>query len=290
MSASRRDLPDTIPDARQRRYRKLLLRALERSRASDAERRKGLRDAGHAELEDPLCALKTLQALLAEIGELEVGVGDDGPRRRGAENLSAVPRRADPGRAVHVESEIAAVVTDRRLASVQSHPHAHHGVGRPGVNGEGTLGGIRRADRVVSTPEREEEFLAARIDLEPACLVNGRAQQPAMVTGNRRPAVAEPLHQFRRSLDISQQERDGACWQSGGCGCHSASSVRPGPRVVYCRLRGARQVLRCRVVNVSPRQRGGGQGCLCRRADVCALTLDGGGAGGAGGAGVDQAR
>jgi hypothetical protein len=68
----------------------------------------------------------------------------------------------------------------------------------------------RGGDRVARPGEGDEERIAFGADLATAVLSERRAQQAPMVVEHVGVAVAQPPQQTRRTLDVGEQERDGA--------------------------------------------------------------------------------
>ena len=90
-------------------------------------------------------------------------------------------RGADPSRTVDAEPDVA-TVRSGRLTGVQSHPDADgHALG-PAMACERALSGECRRDGVLGTREDDEEGVSLRVDLAPAGLGEGVAQQ-ALVVG-----------------------------------------------------------------------------------------------------------
>ena len=64
--------------------------------------------------------------------------------------------------------------------------------------------------RLTRARERDEERIALRVDLVAAVGVERLPEQALMVAEHRAVVVPQPLHQPRRSLDVREQEGDGA--------------------------------------------------------------------------------
>ncbi len=96
------------------------------------------------------------------------------------EHLAAMPRSADPGGPVDVEAYVAALGRGR-LAGVDAHPDAERGLGRPVVAGECALCVGGGTDGVARAAERDEELVAAAIDLVAARLPDRLPDQAAVI-------------------------------------------------------------------------------------------------------------
>ena len=164
-----------------------------------------------------MLVLDVLQLCLAEIDDarsLRQVVSEQGPRRLREQDLAAVSRGADPGRADDVETEVT-LVADRGLSGVQAHPHLHrHSLG-PRVRRQLALGADRRPHRIPCSGERVEECVALRIDLRPAVRSEGLADDLPVVSCHVRVCVTELLQEPRRSLDVGEDERDCSGGQDG---------------------------------------------------------------------------
>jgi len=93
---------------------------------------------------------------------------------------------------------------------VHPHPDPQFDALRPGVSCECTLG---RASSFCSRGgllEDDEEFVTAVVDDVSAGGRDRVAEQTAMVVEELGVAVAEPLDELRRALDVGEDERDGS--------------------------------------------------------------------------------
>jgi hypothetical protein len=123
------------------------------------------------------------------------------------DHLTAVRRRADPRRAVHVHADI--VPADHpRLPCVHPHPDPHDHTARPRTSGESPLRRHRRAHGITSAHKRNEERIALSAHLVTAMRRDRTANDPAVLVKDVREALAEVLEQPRRPLDIAEQQRD----------------------------------------------------------------------------------
>ena len=133
------------------------------------------RELGAAELVDPLGRGEVLEAVLAEVVQVD-RVDEPGGGGR-EEDLAAVAAGGDARGAVDVDADVALVGEERR-AAVEAHAHAD----RPGRELLGRGGG--RGERGGSGGEGDEERVALRVDLDAAAGAEGAAQD-APVLGER---------------------------------------------------------------------------------------------------------
>ena len=176
------------------------------------QRREVRRQIADDELEEVLGAIEVLEPVLAEIPERDVRrqlVGDQLARGARDQHLPAVSGGADPRRAVHVQTDVI-VLPDLRLAGVDAHPHAHVDALGPTLGRERPLRAHRGGDRVARPREGDEERVTLGVDLATVVLVERRPQQALMLAKHLGVAAAQPRQQPRRTLDVAEQERDGA--------------------------------------------------------------------------------
>jgi hypothetical protein len=128
-------------------------------------------------------------------------------RRLRHEHLATVADRGNPSGAVHVDPDVP-LVGQQRLAGVDPHPHQHRTLQR-------RLRVPRRSQRIRRARERDEERIALRIHLDAAPPRERVAQHPPVLRQRIRVRLAELVQQPRRSLDVGEQERDGAGRQLG---------------------------------------------------------------------------
>ena len=154
-----------------------------------------------SQLVDALGSRQILEPVLAEVCELEL---DELGRRGGDEHLPAVPCRGDPRGAMHVPADVA-LFGQKRCPGVQADPH----LDRP----RGQLAGKRLGGRQRTRCRREgeEERIPLRVDLDAAlratCLANDAPVLGESIGVRLR---AELVQQLRRSLDVGEEEGDGA--------------------------------------------------------------------------------
>ena len=180
-----------------------------RQRGQSREVRRQIADD---ELEEVLGVIEVLEPVLPEIPQRDAGrqlVGDQCARGARDQHLPAVPGRADPRRAVHVQAHVI-VLPDLSLAGVDTHPHAHLDALGPRLGGERPLRAHHRGDRVARPREGDEERVTLRVDLAAVVLVERRPQQPLMLAEHLGVAAAQARQQPRRSLDVGEQKGDGA--------------------------------------------------------------------------------
>jgi hypothetical protein len=189
------------------------------------ERRELPGQARDLELVEPLGPLDVRQRGLAEVAQPQVGpelAAHQGRRGAREQHLAAVPRVADPRRLVHRQADVA-VRADARLAGVQAHPDANVDVVGPLLLGERTLRRRRRLHAGTGAAEDDEERVALGLDLHPATVGEGRAQEAVVGRQDLPVPVAPQLReQPSRAFDIGKQEGNRARGQ--GCG-----------RLAYCR-------------------------------------------------------
>ena len=165
------------------------------------------RELARPELEEPLRRGEILEAVLAEVADLEALV-EQVAGRAGEQRLPAVRRRHDPRRPVDVEPDVLRRVEDR-LAGVDAHPDPD----RPAL--ERLERFAHRPHRVGGRREGGEEAVAGVVDLVAAVAVE-RSAQGLSVLAERAPVLLRPegVEEPRRSLDVGEDERDrsGRLW------------------------------------------------------------------------------
>ena len=169
-------------------------------------------------MEEP-ALVDVAQVRLAEVSQLEAArelTLDELRSRARDEHLAAVSSVTDPRGFVHGKADVAGA-QNRCLAGVQSHPHPYLGTLGPVVLGHRALDVRRRDDSRTGLPENDEEGVALRVDLHPAGLGEGPAQEPVVLREKLAVTVAaEVLEQARRALDVREHEGDRASGQGGG--------------------------------------------------------------------------
>ncbi len=184
------------------------------ARALCLQRRKvALANPVDLELVDPLGAREVLEVVLAEVAErdsFELVVVEHGRCRLRGEDLPAVTGRHDPRGAVHAHPVVAALLGEVRLAGVQAHAHAQLGALGPVVRRERALTVRGRGGRVARAGEDVEEGVALRVDLLAAVRGERLAEEALVRLEHAAVAVAQLFQQLRRSLDVGEEEGDGA--------------------------------------------------------------------------------
>jgi len=151
-----------------------------------------------------------LEAVLPQVTQgrpIGQGAGHQPPGGAGDDHLPAPGRPGDPGRPVHVDADVV-VPAQHPLPGVQAHAHPDRGPRRPGVGGQGPLGGHGRPDRRHRAGEGGEEGVALGADLDPVAVADRPAQDGRMLVPDRRVAVAQLLEQPGRAFDVGEQEGD----------------------------------------------------------------------------------
>jgi len=120
---------------------------------------------------------------------------------------------ADAGRSVHGEPDVAVFCDERRLARVDPDADAHLGLRRPRMARERALRVDGGTDRVLRLPKGDEERVALGVDLVATTVLERGSQQPFVVCHHLRVAVSQPAQQLGRSLDVREEEGDGAGWE-----------------------------------------------------------------------------
>ena len=118
------------------------------------------------------------------------------------EDLAAVPDGTDTRAAMYAQT-VVALVSHRRLARVQTHPHPALGSVGPLVRGQSALSRHRRVDGMPRPSERDEERVALRVDLPAAELGKRGPQDPAMI----REQIAVPVARASSAGSSSPRRR-----------------------------------------------------------------------------------
>jgi hypothetical protein len=129
-------------------------------------------------------------------------------RRRGEQDLTAVPRTADPRGAMYGNPH-EALADVGRLPGVNSHSYPRRGPTRPLVRRERTLGLNGRGDRILGPGEGDEEGVALRVYDDARVRLEAPAQELSMIRQHTRVVAPEVLQQPRGSLEIREYERYG---------------------------------------------------------------------------------
>jgi hypothetical protein len=90
------------------------------------------------------------------------------------------------------------------------HPHVHVVPLWPSTDRKGALPGHCGGDGVARTREHHEEAVALSADLSPAVGLERDTKQAPVLIQQVDIATAQPSEQPRRTLDVAEQEADGA--------------------------------------------------------------------------------
>ncbi len=164
--------------------------------------RSGLRDV-----------LEPVQAEPADRHAVRHPAGHPG-RRVGQHDLTAVRAGGDPGRQVHVHADVA-VLVPCGLTGVQAHPDPHAPAVRPGVGSQRALrpdGCVQRLDDAL---EHDEEAVALGPHLVATVACEGVPQDRALGSEHRRVPVAQPGEQPGGTLDVAEEQGQGALREVG---------------------------------------------------------------------------
>jgi hypothetical protein len=93
---------------------------------------------------------------------------------------------------------------------MEAHAHTHLHAFRPAPGRERPLRGDRGCDRVARPREGDEERVTLGVDLATVVLLERRAQHALMLGQHLAIAGTQPRQQPRRTLDVAEQQRDGA--------------------------------------------------------------------------------
>src|SRR5437867_12398667 len=93
---------------------------------------------------------------------------------------------------------------------MDAHAHAHVDALGPTPGRKRSLRAHRGGNRVARPRERNEEPVALRIDLATVVLVERLAKHALVLGEDVRIAATQPLQQPRRTLNVTEQKRDGA--------------------------------------------------------------------------------
>ena len=208
-----------------------------------AERRERLRKLRMHDLKELLGPLQIFQAVLAQVFECEAlrqRLFQHDPGRVGDEDLPAMRRRTDAGRAVHVQTHIGAPVR-KWLAGMDADPGAQDLSRRPPLRKQGALDGHCCRRGVRDAGKHEKAGVANRVDPLAAVLHRATVEDLPVAGQHSRVLIPEPLHQASRAFDIGEEERDGSGRQlRHGRSARYCRQVRPVGRA-FPRLRTAKQ-------------------------------------------------
>ena len=199
-------------------------------RLGGPRRREVARQAGAADLEQPLRQVERAEPVHAEIDEPDLPAqlrADQVVGRLRDEDLPAVTGSADPRGAVDVEPDVA-LRGAHGLAGVEPHPIAYGDAAGPLPGPDRELALDRRLDRVAGGREDEVQPVARRAALDGAVARERLADQAMVIGQHLGIAVAELLEQPRRALDVGERQGHGARGLGGilgGRGRHASSSA-----------------------------------------------------------------
>jgi hypothetical protein len=131
----------------------------------------------------------------------------------GNEHLAAMSRRGDPRGAMHVNPEVVRVGNER-LPRVNAHPDANRGIPGPAMRGELGLDVARRRDGRGRLGKGEEEAVPLRVDLHSSMPRHELADDSPVCRDDPWIRRTELVEQASRTLDIGEEERDGARGQT----------------------------------------------------------------------------
>jgi hypothetical protein len=185
--------------------------------------------AGDHQLKQPLRLGQVLQPRLAEIPQPDRGRqlgAEQLPGGPGEQHLPAMPSRADPCRAVHIQAGVVLADHDR-LARVDPHPDAQHRAVGPGMGGKHPLPGNGRRHRIAGLGKGNEEGVAFGADLAAVESGEGGPKQPSMLGQDLDVPVAQPLQQPGGPFDVGEQQGDRSGRQPRQDASHSHGSAQP---------------------------------------------------------------
>jgi hypothetical protein len=96
------------------------------------------------------------------------------------QHLPTVPGRADPRRAMHIQTDVI-IQPDFRLTGVNTHAHPHIDALGPTPVRKRPLARDRRSNRVARPREGHEERVTLGVDLATMVLVERRTQRTLML-------------------------------------------------------------------------------------------------------------
>jgi len=97
-----------------------------------------------------------------------------------------------------------------RLAGVETHPNPKLDTVMPAMRGDRSLRCDRRRDGVSRTSKRDEERVSLRVDFDSTIPLEYLPKDSPMLGKHFSVPPAEPLDEFRRAIDVGEQERDGS--------------------------------------------------------------------------------
>ncbi len=175
-----------------------------------------------------------LEPVLAEFPErypVRQGVRGQSASGLGKQNLAAVPGRADSCGPVDISTRVA-IASDDRFAGMQAHSHPQHNPLWPGMPRQCPLSLDCGQDRVLRALEDEEEAFPLVLIYVSARYLNDFPDQSPVICKHLLPSsIAQVLGQTCRSLDIGEEECNGA----GREAAHGRAPGSSGARVRWGR-------------------------------------------------------
>ena len=176
------------------------------------------------ELEQPLRLRQVFEAMQSEVFQRQPGWQRVIHQRAGGfgnEHLPAVPSTRHPCGAVDVEAEIF-IADEGGLAGVYADPNAHLAAIRPLVRMQRLLGRCRAGTGLQRAVEHDEEGVSLGAQLVTAIGRQRLPQDGVMGEEHLRVALAQPLDEARRSLDVAEEEGH----RAGGQRAHAGDAAR----------------------------------------------------------------
>ena len=183
-----------------------------RRRVQSAQSGKAIRCAIDDELVQALGSGEVFQAMGAQVAQREADrqvLVDEGACGLGHDDLAAVRRARDTGGVVDVQADVL-LSYERSFTRVQPHANTKGDAFRPLVLREVPLRVCRRLASIDGAFEDAEERISLGAQLSPSLALKRRSQDRVVVGLRLYVALAYFLHEAGRSLDVGEQERDGA--------------------------------------------------------------------------------
>ena len=153
--------------------------------------------------------LEAMQADVAQADPVRKIMLHQRTRGRREQDLASVRHGCDPGRPVHVQAEVV-VAAQHPLARVEPGPDPKLDAVGPGAARQPPSGRDRGPHRFRRSLEDHEERIALGAHLVAATRGDRRSEDLGVAILHGPVAVAEPLQEPGRPLDIGEQEGDGA--------------------------------------------------------------------------------
>ena len=185
-----------------------LRRQVRRQGVEPTQRREVVDQTVRDELMHPLGTRQVAKPVVAEVLQQAVRVAEHRRGRARHEDLSAVPDRHEPRRAVQCGTEIVTVTLDG-LSRVDAHTDPQEDPARPAFGLQRSLPVHRGADRIGGATERRRECIAGGREHVPAVRLDRLTEQLVVHTEGGAHRVRLFLPQPRRTLEIGEQEGHG---------------------------------------------------------------------------------